>query len=126
MDTIGDAYVAAAWLQEDVQNTPNTEAPNEDRCQCMLEVANAMIDAIARYNEEHRTKLECRIGMDCGPVTAGMQGFLQPRFHLFGPPVLGAERLEASAQTNEVQMSEAVVARLSKCASSRGSYSPLL
>ena len=110
MDTIGDAYVAAAWLQD----AQDGQTRNGERCQCLLDVAHAMIDAIACYNEEHCTTLECRIGMDCGPVTAGMQGLLQPRFHLLGPPVLGSEMLESQAQTNEVKMSEAVASLLSK------------
>jgi class 3 adenylate cyclase len=112
MDTIGDAYVSAAWL--DGEDSEQAQRRNGEICQSLLDVAGRMIDAIALYNESHGMKLECRVGIDAGPVTAGMLGRLQPRFHLVGLPVFGSAKLESQARRNEVNMSDAVAALLSR------------
>jgi len=110
MDTIGDAYVAAAWLEE--SSRLGAAANNSEICRCMLDAAYAMIDALARYSECSGTAFDCRIGVDAGEVVAGMQGQLQPRFHLVGQPVFGSAKLESSAMSNRVNVSEQVTALL--------------
>ena len=106
MDTIGDSYVAAAWLAE--SEMPGASTVNADVCECLLQLADVMVGILQRYNESHGTNFQCRVGIDGGRVSAGIQGLLQPRFHLLGPAVQGAERLQSQAQVNTVNVSIAV------------------
>jgi class 3 adenylate cyclase len=106
MDTIGDEYIAAAWL-DDV-DAPGAKERNARVCQCMQAVADSMIQALEAYNQEQQIQLQCRMGMDAGPVIAGMQGILQPRFHLLGPPVEGSAKLQTEAENNRIKISDVV------------------
>ena len=82
---------------------------NATTCRCMMDVAQRMRQAIQLYNAEHGLHLQCRMGMDAGPVVAGMKGRLQPRFHLLGRPVHESARLEARADTETVNVSPRVL-----------------
>ncbi len=75
MDTVGDAYVAAALLP------PGASAEAEsDACWRVLRAARAMLAAVAaRRRATGRARLACRIGVSVGDVLAGVLGQLQPR-----------------------------------------------
>jgi class 3 adenylate cyclase len=90
MDTIGDAYVAAALLPPG--SPSHVEA---DACCRVLAAARGMLNAvIACRQATGRTWLACRIGVSVGNVLAGVLGQLQPRFHIFGPGIHVAELYE--------------------------------
>jgi class 3 adenylate cyclase len=87
MDTIGDAYVAAALLPPG--SPENVEAA---ACCRVLEAARAMINAVGACRQSTgRAGLACRIGVSIGDVLAGVVGQLQPRFHIFGSGIHVAE-----------------------------------
>ena len=134
IDTIGDAYEAAAWLcdpqqrgdaqQRDAQghatagnasSSSSVDGRQHDAnvCACVVNVAWAMIDAVKAYSAQHDTKIECRIGVSSGQVLAGMLGKLQPRYHLMGEAVWRAHKLESFADINTVNVGEDVQALLS-------------
>ncbi len=97
MDTIGDAYVAAALLPPGSQ--ANVEA---DACCRVLSAARGMINAVVACRQATgRTGLACRIGVSVGDVLAGVLGQLQPRFHIFGSGINVAELHE---QVNELDV----------------------
>jgi class 3 adenylate cyclase len=87
MDTIGDAYVAAALLP------PGSPANVEAAACCrVLAAARDMINAVVACRQATgRTGLGCRIGVSVGDVLAGVLGQLQPRFHIFGSGIHVAE-----------------------------------
>ncbi|KAJ1494310.1 guanylyl and adenylyl cyclase family member [Baffinella frigidus] len=49
--------------------------------------------------------VQCRIGIDIGPVFAGVVGTLQPRYHLVGAPVHTAIALEQTCKVGTVHVS---------------------
>ncbi|KAJ1493673.1 nucleotide cyclase [Baffinella frigidus] len=73
MDTIGDAYVAAGWL--------NSLDPAEatERCAAMICLSQRMLKVLEDHREVSGKDLRCRIGISTGEVYAGVLGRLQPR-----------------------------------------------
>jgi len=117
IDTIGDAYEAAAWLSDPVEGTCEAadDDDNEEQQKRDIDVARkmhaigwAMIAAVTSYSEQQACKIECRVGLSSGQVLAGMLGKLSPRFHLMGEAVWAAHKLEASAAVNTVKLGEHV------------------
>jgi len=99
IDTIGDAFEAAAWLAPSATNsTAAQDAADALTCDCMLRLGEALVGVVKDMG------LECRAGVASGHVVAGMLGKLQPRFHLLGWPVIEAQRLEAAAQVNQLNV----------------------
>ena len=83
IDTIGDAYEAAAWLQDSDEEEANEDEKiarrkrNAEVCSCVVNIAWEMVSAVKSYAAKHDTPIQCRIGVSSGQVLAGMLGKLQ-------------------------------------------------
>ena len=78
MDTIGDAYIAAAFLS--ASEAEDAHARNVSICLCMEAIAGAMVSVIEGFGRDLKQEavcLECRVGIDMGTVVAGMHGIAQ-------------------------------------------------
>ena len=96
--TIGDAYMAAAGL-------PGTRS---DHVAAAADLTLAMRAAVRDAGEPWRV----RIGLHSGPVVAGVIGTSKFVYDLWGDAVNVASRLETTAPTDQIQVSEAVAAAL--------------
>jgi len=96
--TIGDAYMAAAGL-------PGTA---DDHVRAAAELTLAMRDAVAAAGDPWRI----RIGLDAGPVVAGVIGTSKFFYDLWGDAVNVASRLESTAPAGHIQVTEQVAAAL--------------
>jgi len=94
--TVGDAYVAVAGL-------PIARA---DHAAAAARFAFGLQDAIARYNEEHGMALRLRIGIDSGPVVAGVIGKHKFTYDLWGDTVNAAARMESHGEPGRIQVGE--------------------
>ncbi|RPI68030.1 MAG: hypothetical protein EHM43_06095 [Ignavibacteriae bacterium] len=132
--TIGDSYMAVAF--EEQPNSRTTEQPNgriteQPSFGCELRAANAALDilsAISRMvsplsspegspegspgGSPEGSPLQVRIGMNSGPVTAGVLGTKRLQFDVWGDTVNVASRLESSGESGKIQMSEAFATSL--------------
>lgn len=93
--TIGDAYMAAAGLP----------ARREDHAQAVARLGLDMLDVIRRFNESNGTELSVRIGINTGPVLAGVIGRKKFIYDLWGDTVNIASRMESHGIPSEVQIS---------------------
>jgi adenylate cyclase len=92
--TIGDGYMAAGGIP----------LPRNDHLQAIAELALAMGPEVARYAAETGLALEVRIGIDTGPVVAGVIGRAKFIYDLWGDTVNTASRMESHAVPGTIQV----------------------
>jgi guanylate cyclase len=91
--TIGDCYMVAAGV-------PN---PRPDHARAMAEMALDMRDVMASHEIGH-LGLELRIGINSGPVVAGVIGRKRFLFDLWGDAVNTASRMESHGTPGQIQV----------------------
>ena len=94
--TIGDAYMAAAGVP----------VPRPGHAEAIAALALEMGPAAARCGEEHGLDLRVRIGIDSGPVIAGVIGRSRFIYDLWGDTVNTASRMEAHAEPGTIQVTD--------------------
>jgi class 3 adenylate cyclase len=100
--TIGDCYMAVAGLTVELDDPPVA----------MVEMALEMHRAIDQFNALHGTSLQIRIGINCGPVVAGVIGKSKFIYDLWGDTVNLASRMESHGVAGQIHVSEAVYNRV--------------
>lgn len=98
--TIGDAYMVAGGIPD----------PSEDHCDRVADLALAMLRECD--GREGREALQLRVGIDTGPVVAGVIGRRKFIYDLWGDTVNIASRMEGQGVPGQIQVTERVVARL--------------
>jgi class 3 adenylate cyclase len=100
--TIGDCYMAVCGL-------PRPCADHADR---MARMALRMVEATRKYGEEKGMDLRLRIGINSGPVVAGVIGTTKFIYDLWGDTVNLASRMESTGVPGQIQVTRSVYERL--------------
>ena len=100
--TIGDAYMVAGGLPD----------PRPDHAQAVAEMALAIRDEVARRTDPSGQPLQVRIGIDTGPVEAGVIGTSKFSYDLWGDTVNTASRMESHGVPGCIQVTERAYRRL--------------
>ncbi len=100
--TIGDSYMAAAGVP----------IPLPDHASRAAHMALDMMDAMDHFNEQSPYKLEVRIGIDAGPVVAGVIGKRKFLYDVWGDVVNTASRMESHGIPGLIQVTDAMRQRL--------------
>lgn len=100
--TVGDAYMAVSGLPD----------YRDDHAEAMADMALEMVGRLGGFNEERHLNLEVRVGINTGPVVAGVIGRKRFLFDVWGDAVNVASRLEAHGIRNGIQVSEHTYYRL--------------
>jgi class 3 adenylate cyclase len=100
--TIGDCYMAVCGLPR--------RCP--DHAERMARMALRMRDATEQYGKERGQELCLRIGLNSGPVVAGVIGATKFIYDLWGDTVNLASRMESTGVPGEIQVTRSVYERL--------------
>lgn len=137
--TIGSTYMAAIGLYPNFEfptSNPSPEAgasnaqpERESQWHCndqepLITVADYMIKLV-RFSLEMKRSLQdinkhswnsfkLRIGLNLGPVTAGVIGASKPQYDIWGNTVNVASRMETTAELDKIQISDEVFQVMSR------------
>ena len=94
--TIGDAYMAAAGF----------DGRGEEGAIAAGRMALAMLDVIGRQPPLGGRVPQLRIGIHCGPATAGVIGDTRFSYDIWGDAVNFAARMESNGKPGQIHVSE--------------------
>ena len=98
--TIGDAYMCAGGL-------PIKDNDNASRVvKAALEIRDFVEDEKKRRDSKNKPHFEIRIGVNTGPVVAGIVGIKKFAYDIWGDTVNLAARMESSGEPGKVNVSE--------------------
>ncbi|MGF1515480.1 MAG: adenylate/guanylate cyclase domain-containing protein [Elainellaceae cyanobacterium] len=100
--TIGDAYMVVGGIPDISQR----------HAEAVADMALDMRRAIVRLSQEQGRPLSIRIGINTGPVVAGVIGRKRFVYDLWGDAVNIASRMESHGEPGGIQVTEAVWLRL--------------
>ena len=100
--TVGDAYMVAGGLPD----------PQPDHAEAVAEMALAMRQEAAGHADPHGRPLQLRIGIDSGPVVAGVIGRDKFSYDLWGDTVNTASRMESTGTAGCIQVTDRTQRRL--------------
>ncbi|MBD1940635.1 adenylate/guanylate cyclase domain-containing protein [Microcoleus sp. FACHB-68] len=100
--TIGDAYMVVGGLP----------VPTPDHAIAIAEMALDMQQAIAQFNTQREQPFSIRIGINTGPVVAGVIGTHKFTYDLWGDTVNIASRMESQGIIGKIQVTTATYERL--------------
>ncbi|KAG9259963.1 adenylate cyclase type 4-like [Astyanax mexicanus] len=105
--TIGTTYMAAAGL-----TNPNTgvERKDSEACEihvrCMVDFAIALMGRLDYINQHAFNNFKLRIGINHGPVIAGVIGAHKPQYDIWGNAVNVASRMDSTGVLDKIQVTE--------------------
>ncbi len=100
--TIGDAYMVVGGVP----------TPRRDHAIAIAKLALDMRDAVSRITSPTGEPLRIRVGINTGPVVAGVIGTKKFSYDLWGDTVNIASRMEAYAEPATIQVTERTYERL--------------
>ena len=100
--TIGDSYMAACGIP----------SANKKHAEIMLNFAKGMLEDLEEYNKTAKIRFSIRIGLNSGPVTAGVIGKTKFIYDVWGNTVNVASRMEGIATPGVIRVSDSVYTQL--------------
>ncbi|TDG42386.1 hypothetical protein AWZ03_011191 [Drosophila navojoa] len=105
--TIGSTYMAASGIN--LQRNLRTDAPITERWShlaVLVEFALELKHALQGINEQSFNHFVLKMGINHGPITAGVIGARKPHYDIWGNTVNVASRMESTGKAGAVQVTE--------------------
>ncbi|MCR5289677.1 MAG: hypothetical protein K6E51_06765 [Treponema sp.] len=95
--TIGDSYMAATGLTEDIQDNAASQ---------MLHFAQKMLQIVDQFNKDNNLQLQLRIGVNSGNLVGGVIGKKKFIYDIWGDTVNVASRMESTGIPGRIHVTE--------------------
>ncbi|MBC8506443.1 MAG: adenylate/guanylate cyclase domain-containing protein [Anaerolineales bacterium] len=92
--TIGDNYMVASGVP----------TPRKDHAQVMAQLALEMVDGLKSIPARNGNKMEFRLGINSGPMVAGVIGKTKFHYDVWGDVVNTAARMESHGEAGKIQI----------------------
>ncbi|XP_052737625.1 Ca(2+)/calmodulin-responsive adenylate cyclase isoform X4 [Bicyclus anynana] len=104
--TVGSTYMAAVGLIPDkkMSDDPSTQK----HMATLVEFVFAMRDKLKDINDNSYNNFMLRVGINVGPVVAGVIGARKPQYDIWGNTVNVASRMDSTGLPNHTQVTEEV------------------
>ena len=96
VETIGDAYLGVCGCPDRVP----------DHAARAVNFSIDVIDMVSRFKTTTGEPIQIRVGLNSGPITAGVLGELNPHWCIVGDTVNTASRMESTSKPMNIHMSE--------------------
>ncbi|CAL1273969.1 unnamed protein product [Larinioides sclopetarius] len=105
--TIGSTYMAASGLTEDCNYDPNAPLKVKWAHLAQLtEFALTLKETLTNINKESFNNFLLRMGINQGPITAGVIGARKPHYDMWGNTVNVSSRMESTGKAGCIQVVE--------------------
>ncbi|XP_063976256.1 adenylate cyclase type 3 [Diachasmimorpha longicaudata] len=101
--TIGSTYMAASGISED---TDLEDGPRWGHLSALVEFALELKKALSSINEQSFNHFVLKMGINHGPVTAGVIGARKPHYDIWGNTVNVASRMESTGKVGHLQVTD--------------------
>ncbi|KAJ8934999.1 hypothetical protein NQ314_013071 [Rhamnusium bicolor] len=106
--TVGSTYMAAVGLMPDLRILDDDENTAGIHLSTLVEFVFAMRDRLLNINENSYNNFMLRVGINIGPVVAGVIGARKPQYDIWGNTVNVASRMDSTGLPNHTQVTEEV------------------
>jgi len=109
--TIGSTYMAAVGLVPELRIAEDTEDGGVSANAALTQLAEfvfALREKLANLNEHSYNNFMLRVGMNVGPVVAGVIGARKPQYDIWGNTVNVASRMDSTGLPNHTQVTEEI------------------
>ncbi|XDV18168.1 hypothetical protein PO909_023921 [Leuciscus waleckii] len=104
--TIGSTYMAAAGLSGPPEQSSQDRERQNAQIGNMVEFAIALIGKLDGINRHSFNTFRLRVGINHGPVIAGVIGARKPQYDIWGNTVNVASRMESTGELGKIQVTE--------------------
>ncbi|XP_048826139.1 adenylate cyclase type 4-like isoform X2 [Brienomyrus brachyistius] len=104
--TIGSTYMAAAGLTVTAGEEKKEHNGSNSHVRSMVEFALALMAKLELINTHSFNNFKLRIGINHGPVIAGVIGAHKPQYDIWGNAVNVASRMDSTGVLDKIQVTE--------------------
>ncbi|KZC13637.1 Adenylate cyclase type 8, partial [Dufourea novaeangliae] len=106
--TIGSTYMLASGLSPGKEDTDGKDPLNQQdhNVIILVEFALALMTILDQINKESFQRFKLRMGLNHGPVIAGVIGAQKPQYDIWGNTVNVASRMDSCGEMGKLQVTE--------------------
>ncbi|XP_062893878.1 adenylate cyclase type 5-like [Mobula hypostoma] len=101
--TIGSTYMAASGLNDNTY-----DKVNKSHITALADYATRLMEQMKYINEHSFNNFQMKIGLNIGPVVAGVIGARKPQYDIWGNTVNVASRMDSTGVPNKIQVTRDV------------------
>uniref|UniRef100_A0A182JI16 adenylate cyclase n=1 Tax=Anopheles atroparvus TaxID=41427 RepID=A0A182JI16_ANOAO len=110
--TVGSTYMAAVGLIPEYKMVPTEPGSTRRLMMALIDFVKAMRVTLKNINENSYNNFMLRVGVNIGPVVAGVIGARKPQYDIWGNTVNVASRMDSTGIPGYTQVTQEVVESL--------------